>query len=1111
MNNIIELKFERLEDVYSVELTGKEEGKEADIIRKAKIPAFDPNRYDRYQQACRNLYERNSRLEFVSSHVTTAADLAKIRQDLDESATNLLDTLNYWGELPEFAEIAEAIESRSQNLRVTISTECPALRQLPFHKLNLFPKDTEVIFSGVEARVFERTRHPDKIRILVILGDDRGIDIEQDKKAIKEYCKTDAEIEFLAQPDKATLKATLADPQGWDIIFFSGHSYTDEDRTGRICINAKESLTMDELEDVLAPAIALRVQIAIFNSCDGLGITPTLEKLNIERLIVMREPVPDFIAQEFLKSFLKAFTGGARFDDAVKSARQYLDSDNFKAEYPYASWLPIVIQNRLVPSLTWQGLGKIRSPYKYLEAFTEADAANFYGREETIEQLTDLVSTKVLVPILGASGSGKSSLVQAGLIPRLKQDSQQKWQILTMRPGLNPFTSLSKAFSDNRVDLETIELDIELACKPDALTKKLAQMRMPQHRILLFIDQFEELFTQSSDKPDRAEQQEITCQLFLQSLADAVSNAPHFTLVFTLRNDFLPTLQGDRAHRDFKDLLERYYPLLLGGMTRDRLRAAITKPVANLNVKFEDGLVERLSQDVGDGDGTLPLLQLVLGLLWEQQQPRLLTHAGYEAICRHKGVKAVLAERAEEIYAEFVKQDRVNQFRTVFFNLVSLGDGTMGTTRRITSFADIGESNWRDIVVPLSTSTNRLLRTDFDEKTQVATVEIIHESLIQYWQRLKNWIEEYRHELERIAEIKTAAMKWDKNNRSKQDLWQGRKLKEAKKFSKAPERVIDVGSIVNEFLAAASRQQQQNSGQLLILGMILPGMLLLIGWVAREILITLNLKTIASINSDTCNSRLTTAITSLSTLKYNLKALELRHENFSCANFSGVDLSGINFSMSNLSNTNFSNANLSSASFSLADISNTNFSNANLSGANFTMVKPSRTSNIVFFDKPNYAHNINTNFSGANLTDAIFLMSDLSNTSFSNANLSGADLSRTILVNANFSGANLSNNPDHDDVVVPKFKTTTLTLDGDKLTRKTNLMIIAIKGAKFDSADLRNANFTNANFRGVNLSGVDLSSVNKSTMTPEQIKIARDWEKAIYRPEFRKKLGLGLR
>jgi hypothetical protein len=305
-------------------------------------------------------------------------------------------------------------------------------------------------------------------------------------------------------------------------------------------------------------------------------------------------------------------------------------------------------------------------------------------------------------------------------------------------------------------------------------------------------------------------------------------------------------------------------------------------------------LVERLSQDVGDGDGTLPLLQLVLGLLWEQQQPRLLTHAGYEAICRHKGVKAVLAERAEEIYAEFVKQERVNQFRTVFFNLVSLGDGTMGTTRRIASFTDIGESNWRDIVVPLSTSTNRLLRTDFDEKTQVATVEIIHESLIQYWQRLKNWIEEYRDELERIAEIKTAAIKWDQNNRSKQDLWQGKKLKEAKKFSKAPARVIDVGSIVNEFLIAGSKQQRWNGFPSRILGIIVLG-----GIGGSAVAVSLIAWNVAKINNFPRNqcesSQLSAPIEFLKMMKYPLKGIDLVERDLHCVNLSGADLSGADF------------------------------------------------------------------------------------------------------------------------------------------------------------------------------------------------------------------------
>jgi Pentapeptide repeats (8 copies) len=347
----------------------------------------------------------------------------------------------------------------------------------------------------------------------------------------------------------------------------------------------------------------------------------------------------------------------------------------------------------------------------------------------------------------------------------------------------------------------------------------------------------------------------------------------------------------------------------------------------------------------------------VLGLLWEQQQPRLLTHAGYEAICRHKGVKAVLAERAEEIYAEFVKQDRVNQFRTVFFNLVSLGDGTMGTTRRIASFTDIGESNWRDIVAPLSTSTNRLLRTDFDEKTKEATVEIIHESLIQYWQRLKNWIEEYRQELERIAKIKAAAMEWDKRNRSKQDLWQGKKLKDARKFSKDLDLVIPFPQIVNDFLVAGSRQQRGNLvGRCAALGMFVT----VASW---AYLIQFDLMVLFGIPPGQYDSRASRAVENLHFLKYPLSWVYFKNRTLPYVNLSGANLSGINFSdidfrNANLSGANLSGANLSGANLSGANLSGANLFDANLRGANLTRANLSDAEITL------------TNLSGANLLDA---------------------------------------------------------------------------------------------------------------------------------------------
>jgi uncharacterized protein YjbI with pentapeptide repeats len=1028
MSKFIELEFQPTGNgTYSVKLQRGIEGKPPDLITPTHVPAFDSEYYQKYQQAGQNLKDFDSpklRIGVKSVGVKKIGDRERILQELDAAAVDLLHSLNHWGQSPEFTDIAKAIDLQSENLRVTISTECPHLRKLPFHKWSLFPKDVEVAFSGIGAARFDRKRHPDKIRILVILGDTTGINIEEDKKIIKAYCKTDAEIVFLPQTSKETLTkealtAKLADPQGWDIIFFSGHS-----GAGQIAINPAEHLTMDELKDFLKPAIAKRVQIFIFNSCDGLELAPDLEKLNIDRLIVMREVIPDKVAQEFLKSFLKAFTGGKRFDDAVKVARKQLVE--VEATYPYASWLPIVIQNRLVTSLispTWQSLGKIRSPYKRLAAFTEADADNFYGREEMVDRVADLVSQEPLVPIVGASGSGKSSLVQAGLIPKLRQDSKCNWQILSMRPGSKPFDALAQAITNSdRANLDSITLDIELASKPDALTTKLAQIRTPEHRLLLFIDQFEELFTQVADP--------AICQKFLQSLADAVRNAPNFTLVFTLRDDFSSKLHNNVHDNDFRPLLERYRSQPLVGMTPDRLKAAITKPVAKLNVEFEDRLVDRLVQDVGNDAGNLPLLQLVLDLLWQHQEPRLLTNKAYDTICGEQGLKIVLANLAEQIYGGYVQQDLVKEFKQVFLRLVTLGNGNIPNTRRIATHAEIGADNWQKIVVPLS--TERLLKTTVDEKTQTETVEVIHEALIQSWQRLTGWIEDYRHELERIAEIEAAAIKWDRNKRSKQDLWGGKKLKEARKFSKDRDRLVKLELITDDFLVASVRQQRWNRGQVLTLGMILPGILL--GWAARASLIASNVAKINDFPKKQCeSSQLSPAFEFLKTLKQPLEVIDLQERDLHCINLRNADFSGANLRGANLSNGRLSYANLRDANLNDANLSGANLGGAHLDGANL----------------------IKVNLNGANLTSTDFtstmVFGDLSNT-----NLRGTDL------------------------------------------RGVNLNGVNLNGAKLGDADLD----------GANLSKTYLGEGDELNKNLAQIKLAKNWQKAKYNPEIRKKLGL---
>jgi Pentapeptide repeats (8 copies)/AAA ATPase domain len=951
-NNAIDLEFKLVGDCYSVGLRGK------DVILTTNIPAFDPDRYHHYRQAYWKLFKRNSRINGQSTNVITLEDLATIRQNLDKSATNLLHAFNHWGESPQFAKIAKAICDRSENLRVTISTECEELRKLPFHKWSLFPDGTEVTFSGVEAKEPDRTRHPDKIRILVILGDTTGINIEEDEKTIKEYCGKDAELVFLAQPDRSKLTATLADANGWDIIFFSGHS-----EAGQISINPAEDLTMAELKDVLAPAIAKRVQIFIFNSCDGLKLAPDLEKLSIDRLIVMRELIPDPIAPEFLKSFLKAFTGGEQFDDAVKSARQ--DLVDFEETYPYVSWLPIVIQNRLVASVTWQGLGKIRSPFKGLAAFTEADADKFYGREETIERYAKLVATAPLVPIIGASGSGKSSLVQAGLIPYLKQDAARDWQILTMRPGRNPFDALAKAiFNADQADLKTIELDVDLAGDRQLLTQKLAQIRIPQRRILLFIDQFEELFTQSDDEAAR--------QIFLQSLADAVNDLKGFVLVFTLRNDFLPTLQSDRQDKDFTGMLGRFgFQSFDGRMTDGQFKAAITKPVEKLGVEFEDRLVDRLMKDVGTANGSLPLLQLVMDLLWKNVQKRQLTHECYNAIGGKDGMKTVLIKLADDVYDGFVKQGKVKEFKQVFLRLVTINDSNIPNTRKIATRADIGEANWREIVVPLS--KKRLLKTDLNEKGE-EIAEVIHESLIRHWQRLENWISKYHDELEQIEELETAARKWNKNNKAEQYLWKNKQLKDAKRIIAKRDLVIYVKPIIDIFMRACSRNQRWSKAPYWGFGI----------WVTISILAVLiehsmhkpSIKIVQAEDKKQCTPQLEAAIKSIARSTFGAENLDLTERDLSCIRLTtGGKMSGANFSRSKLKSVVMQDVNLKGANLSHADLSHADLSHADLSYADLSYADLSHTNlrHTSFFGTEIKGANLDR----ANLKDVDLIIDDV--------------------------------------------------------------------------------------------------------------------------------------
>lgn len=278
--------------------------------------------------------------------------------ELSDLAQQLKRRLNLWLNSESFHPVDRKL-SRSfdpgDEIRVIIETNDPLLRRLPWHLWNFFedfPR-SEVALSVAEyERLTGRSQTAvGRVRILAILGNSDQIDLQSDRQVIESLPQS--EPVFLQEPTYQTLHEYLWDERGWDILFFAGHSQT-EDNTGRIFINATESLTLDQLRHALTRAIRQGLKLAIFNSCDGLGLAQALADLQIPQVIVMRELVADRAAQSFFRHFLTTFARHQSLYSAVREARERLEQ--LENEYPCSTWLPVICQNPAEPLVTWSSL-----------------------------------------------------------------------------------------------------------------------------------------------------------------------------------------------------------------------------------------------------------------------------------------------------------------------------------------------------------------------------------------------------------------------------------------------------------------------------------------------------------------------------------------------------------------------------------------------------------------------------------------------------------------------------------------------------------------------------------------------------------------------------------
>jgi len=302
----------------------------------------------------------------------------------------------------------------------------------------------------------------------------------------------------------------------------------------------------------------------------------------------------------------------------------------------------------------------VASPYRGLDRFEDRDKALFFGRDQPIKSLLTQLGTSSILLLLGASGSGKSSLVRAGVLPALSELVGSRFRYFVLVPDLNPFESLrSSLISGGLSQSETKSL---LDSEPDALPALIRSLKRSGDQWLLFIDQFEEIFTQTEE--------EFRDKFIGVLLAITREFASTTKVILAMRADFLERLS---PFPEFAKLVQKNIHLVTD-MHPDELRLAIEQPAARHGVVFQAGLVEEIVKDVQGQAGALPLLQYTLNLLWEEEQKkdglanRALNTKDYGEL---GGVRGALQKRANEIYAAFdgSQQEIVRQ---IFVRLVDI-------------------------------------------------------------------------------------------------------------------------------------------------------------------------------------------------------------------------------------------------------------------------------------------------------------------------------------------------------------------------------------------------------------------------------------------------------
>ncbi len=436
------------------------------------------------------------------------------------------------------------------------------------------------------------------------------------------------------------------------------------------------------------------------------------------------------------------------------------------------------------------------APFKGLLAFEEADEEIFFGREALSAELVDRIADGTnFLALVGASGGGKSSVARAGMIPQLRR--QTNWPIHLITPTGHPLQALATSLTrDSESVTATATLIDDLQKEPRAMRLYAARLLQESkaERLLLLIDQFEELFTLCKDEAERT--------AFVENLVAAVAEESQITVLLTLRADFYHhCLQYQPLHH----LLEQQQKIV-PAMSGAELRAAIELPAQKANLTFEGGLVDILLRDVGAADnqtpepGALPLLSHALLETWQRRDPgeNRLTLVGYTAA---GGVQGAIAKTAESTYQR-LPADQQKIARSIFLRLTELGEGTQDTRRRA-ELAELLPQNDERIAVEQVLKTladARLLTTDNNG------AEVAHEALIREWPTLQSWLGEDREGLRLHRQLTEAAQAWQANDRDDSYLYRGGRLSQTRDWVETGD--LHLNQLEADFLRSSQQRQR---------------------------------------------------------------------------------------------------------------------------------------------------------------------------------------------------------------------------------------------------------------------------------------------------------------